>query len=142
MKKKDDSASYFNKEQNYQPYNIGFDDYKKNFNNYSALSQTKNDVPAYIPPSSTYMPSYTQIKKVDDDPFFRPKPKSTFKAEDFGVNKVSESINTNKDDSKGTIYRQFTDTKILDVMPDMQRMQTNMIRQRFKGVHRRDLFKR
>ena len=129
MKKKDDYVSYLNKDQEYQPYGAGFEDYKKNFNSYSALNKVDSYVPPYVPPVHTsYIPSYTETKKVDDDPFFRPKPKSIFKAEDFGVSKVSESLNSNKDDSKGTIYREFTDTKILDVMPDMQRMQTNMIR--------------
>ena len=99
-------------------------------------------MPPYVPPAYTpYIPSYTESKKVDDDPFFRPKQK-TYRAEDFGVSRVSESINSNKGDSKGTIYKEFSDTKVLEVMPEMQRMQTNMIRQRFRGVHRRDLFKR
>ena len=39
MKDKVDYLSYDKKAQEYQPYAVGFDDYKKNFNSYSALSK-------------------------------------------------------------------------------------------------------
>ena len=43
------------------------------------------------------------------------------------------------DESIGTLYREFTDTRVLNVMTSMERNNVRNIRQRYKGMHRRDL---
>lgn len=45
------------------------------------------------------------------------------------------------DDEKGTFYRQFTNTRILNILPEPQRTNVKMLRNRFIGVHTRDLKK-
>lgn len=45
------------------------------------------------------------------------------------------------DEEKGTFYRQFTNTRILNILPEPQRTNVKMLRNRFIGVHSRDLKK-
>jgi len=42
------------------------------------------------------------------------------------------------EEEKGTFYRQFTDTRILNILPEPQRSTVKMLKNRFVGVHSRN----
>ena len=68
--------------------------------------------------------------------FYRPK-KSQLKA----ITEVTSSKETispytaRKDDSKGSIYRQFSDTRILKLLKEPHKTKIQLMRNRFKGQH-------
>lgn len=78
--------------------------------------------------------------KEDDEVFFRPEGKS--KLTGSKASKFESEISGGLEDTKGTIYREFTDTRVLAVMTSFERVKTDAIRQKYRGMHKKDFFKR
>lgn len=55
----------------------------------------------------------------------------------YSQRKKKDPFDYADEEEKGTFYRQFTDTRILNILPEPQRTTVKMIKNRFIGVHGR-----
>lgn len=50
-------------------------------------------------------------------------------------------MDNDNEEEKGTFYRQFTNTRILNILPEAHRTKVKILKNRFIGVHSRGFIK-
>lgn len=81
---------------------------------------SKDEDILYRPPLSKPLPSIAEMSSS----------RSAFYSQ-----RKKDPLDYAEEEEKGTFYRQFTDTRILNMLPEPQRSTVKMLKNRFIGVH-------